>query len=94
MRRRKFLVLLGGTAAAWPLNAHTQQVAGPRRVGLLMAWKESDPEVQGWLAALREALGKLGWKQGQNVLLEFRWAGTDSNLMQQAPKSSFGYSPI
>jgi putative tryptophan/tyrosine transport system substrate-binding protein len=86
MRRRKFLVLLGGTAAAWPLAARAQQVAGPRHVGLLMAWKESDPEVQGWLTALREALGKLGWREGQNVLFEFRWAGTDPNIMQQAAK--------
>src|SRR5580692_10605658 len=87
MRRRKFLVLLGGTAAAWPLAAQAQQVVGGRRlIGLLMAWKESDPEVQGWLAAFREALGKLGWTQGQNVLFEFRWAGTDPNIMQQAAK--------
>src|SRR5271154_4935195 len=86
MRRRKFLVLLGGTATAWPLAGRAQQVAGLRRVGLLMAWKESDPEVQGWLTALREALGKLGWREGQNVLFEFRWAGTDPNIMQQAAK--------
>ena len=56
MRRREFITLLGGAAAAWPLAARAQQAASQRRVGVLMVQRENNPAVQAWLTALREGL--------------------------------------
>jgi putative ABC transport system substrate-binding protein len=93
MRRREFIMLLGGVAAAWPLSAPAQQPAGSHRVGLLMNYEEVNPEAQPLLAALREGLAKLGWIEGQNVKFEYRWVGTDSTRMQQAAKELVASQP-
>ena len=61
MRRREFITLLGGAAAAWPLAARAQQADRIRRVGLLMNLSENDLEAQRLLTALREGLAQLGW---------------------------------
>ena len=76
MKRREFITLLGGAAAAWPLTASAQQPERMRRIGVLMAYAESDPEVQTWIAAFRKGLRELGWVEGQNIQIEFRWATT------------------
>jgi putative tryptophan/tyrosine transport system substrate-binding protein len=76
MRRRDFITLLGG-AAAWPLAARAQQVDGMRRIGVLMAFAESDREGQAEFAAFREGLQKLGWLDGRNVRFDTRWAAPD-----------------
>ena len=66
MRRREFIALLSGSAAAWPLVASAQ--ADPvRRIGVLMAHAETDPEFRTYLAAFREELEKLGWTEGRNI---------------------------
>jgi putative ABC transport system substrate-binding protein len=72
MRRRDFITLIGGATAAWPLAARAQQSA-MRRVGVLIALPENDPELQKWIAAFRRALEKLGWSEGRNVQLDYRW---------------------
>ena len=67
MRRREFITLIGGTAATWPLLAGAQQPGERmRRIGVLMAFAESDHEAQSWVAAFREELRKLGWTEGRN----------------------------
>src|SRR5262245_45644006 len=66
MRRRDFITLLGG-AAAWPLTVRAQQSGGMRRIGILMAYPESDPEAQTRVAAFRDGLQKLGWTEGRNI---------------------------
>ena len=67
MKRREFITLLGGAAAAWPLAARAQQNAGTRRIGVLMARKADDAEGQKQFAALRQGLAELGWSRGQDA---------------------------
>jgi putative tryptophan/tyrosine transport system substrate-binding protein len=66
VKRREFITLLGGAAAMWPLAARAQQGERMRRIGVLMAYAESVPEAQAWVAAFREGLQKLGWTEGRN----------------------------
>ena len=61
MQRREFITVLGGAAATWPLAALAQQPDHMRRIGVLMAHAESDPEFQAYVTAFREGLQKLGW---------------------------------
>ena len=77
MKRREFITLLGGAAATWPLAAHAQQPDRMRRIGVLMAHAESDPEFQAYVAAFREGLQNLGWVEGRNFRLDFRWGALD-----------------
>jgi putative tryptophan/tyrosine transport system substrate-binding protein len=79
MRRREFIMLLGGTAATWPLAARAQQGERMRRIGVLTALAESDPEVKAWLAAFEQGLQKLGWEQGRNVRIEYHWPAAMSS---------------
>jgi putative ABC transport system substrate-binding protein len=76
MRRRQFIKLLGGVAA-WPLAARAQQGDRMRRIGVLMASSESDPMGQARIAAFRQALAGLGWTEGTNLKIEWRWTGGD-----------------
>jgi ABC-type uncharacterized transport system substrate-binding protein len=82
MRRREFIILLGG-AVAWPLAARAQQADRTRVIGVLMAYAESDPEGQAWVAAFRERLPKLGWVEGRNIRVETRWATPSVEAMQR-----------
>src|SRR5262249_24052709 len=72
MRRREFITLLGGAAAAWPLAARAQQGEGMRRIGVLVAGATDNPDVQVWLAAFLQRLLELGWSEGRNLQIEYR----------------------
>src|SRR6266699_2003742 len=74
MRRREFITLLGGVAAAWPLAARAQQPDGMRRIGLLMGLAEDDPETKARLVGFRQGLEKRGWSEGHNVRIDYRFA--------------------
>jgi putative ABC transport system substrate-binding protein len=76
MRRREFITLLGG-ASALPLAARAQQSGGMPRIGLLSVFAENDPEPQAWNRELLESLQELGWANGRNVQIEFRFAAAD-----------------
>src|SRR5947207_5103436 len=78
MRRRELIGLIGG-AAAWPLAARAQQPNRIRRIGVLMAVVENDKEAQSRIAAFQHALEKLGWSDGRNVRIEYRWAAGNAD---------------
>ena len=90
MTRRAFISLLGG-AAAWPLAARAQQPM--RRIGLLMATAENDPETQHRLAALRDGLQKLGWTEGRNLRSEYRWGENDLDRMRAGAEELAALKP-
>jgi ABC-type uncharacterized transport system substrate-binding protein len=77
MRRRDFITLLGGAAAAWPLAARAQQGDGMRRIAALMDTAENNSEGQARIAAFRQGLQQLGWTEGRNIRLDLRWGGGD-----------------
>jgi putative tryptophan/tyrosine transport system substrate-binding protein len=80
IRRREFIVGLGG-AAAWPLSARAQQGGRVRRIGCLYALAGNDPEAQARVAVLREGLAQVGWTE-RNIRIEDRFAGGDADQMR------------
>jgi len=83
MRRRDFITLAGGAAAAWPLAAHAQQLGKYRTIGFLGAATPSASSQ--WVAALVERLRELGWIEGRTVAIEYRWAeGRNERLAEIA----------
>jgi putative ABC transport system substrate-binding protein len=85
IRRREFMALLGGAAATWPLAARAQQGKRTPRIGALMPWAASDPQVQARYAAFVQGLQQLGWIAGKNVQIETRWSrGNEEDTRKQA----------
>src|SRR5438874_10936954 len=78
MQRREFITLLGGAAAAWPLAARAQQGGRMRRIGALTDFSEDDPEIKARHAGFREGLERLGWSEGRNVRIDYRFGPTNS----------------
>ena len=93
MNRRKLITLLGGAMAAWPLSARAQQAARIRRIGLLMNLSENDLEAQRLLATLREGLAQLGWADGRNLRIDYRWARGDIGRIRTFAKELVELSP-
>jgi len=77
MKRREFITLLGGTAAAWPLAARAQQPEKMRRIGMLLPAAPDDSEVQSWVGAFLQGLAQSGWITGRNIRIETRWTKFD-----------------
>ena len=76
MQRREFITLVGGGAATWPLAARAQHTDRVRRVSMLLGLAEKDPEAINRVRAFRLGMRDLGWIEGRNVLIEYRFAGT------------------
>jgi putative tryptophan/tyrosine transport system substrate-binding protein len=93
MRRRKFIALLGGAAAAWPLASYAQQGERARLVGVLMTYAENDPDAQSLIAAFRSALTRLGWAENNNLRIEFRWAAGDADKIKTFAKEIVDLRP-
>jgi putative ABC transport system substrate-binding protein len=82
LKRREFITLIGGAAAAWPVAARAQQGDRMRHLGVLMAFDENDPLWKPRLAAFTQALAGLGWIDGRNVRIDLRWGGGDINRIR------------
>ena len=91
MRRREFIGLGGGTAAAWPLAARAQQ--GMRTLGILMIVAENDPDSKLRIAAFRQGLRDLGWQDGRNIRIEYRWAAGRPDLIRQYAQELVALAP-
>src|SRR5215207_10973797 len=96
MRRREVIALIGA-ALAWPPRVGAQ-AERMRRIGVLMSWAADDPESLARVGAFRDALEKLGWTEGRNLLLEIRWArsdaGVDAGLREGTRRFAAGYNLV
>ncbi len=91
MRRREFITLLGGGAVAWPLTARAQERM--RQLAVLLQYTEDNAEAQHWVAAFREGLQKAGRVEGRNLRIDYRWGGSDMNLLQRFAKEIVAAKP-
>jgi putative ABC transport system substrate-binding protein len=92
MTRRAFITLLGGAAAVWPVAARAQQLDHVRRIGVLFG-PEDDPQVNAQLAAFRYGLEKLGWSEGRNVQIEYRFASATIDRTQVLASELIAWQP-
>jgi putative tryptophan/tyrosine transport system substrate-binding protein len=92
MRRRELITLVSG-AVAWPLVVRAQQSERMRRIGVLMGYPEGDPQAQANVTALRQGLENLGWSEGRNVQIDYRWAGADPDKARAFAKELVGLAP-
>jgi putative ABC transport system substrate-binding protein len=92
MKRREF-ISFGGAVIAWPFAARAQQPDRVRRIGLLTGYAESDPEGQSPVAAFRRSLRQLGWIEGRNVRIDYRWAAGEVDLLQKFAKELVDLQP-
>jgi putative ABC transport system substrate-binding protein len=82
MERRDFIAFLGGAAAMWPLAALAQQSERVRRIGMLIPFSENDSEVQARLVAFKQRLQDLGWADGRNVRIDYRFTGENTERIR------------
>ena len=92
MRRRHFIILLGA-AATWPLAARAQTPARIRKIGILSAFAEDDPEARGNITVFRQALENLGWTDGGNARIDYRWGGADTARIRAYALELLGLKP-
>jgi ABC-type uncharacterized transport system substrate-binding protein len=93
LRRREFMTLLGGAAVAWSLPARAQQGERMRSIGVLMGIAADDAAGQARLAAFLQGLAQLGWIDGRNVRIDFRWGGGDAERNRGLAAELVGLAP-
>jgi putative ABC transport system substrate-binding protein len=81
MKRREFITLIGGAAAS-PFAAKAQRAERVRRIGVLMPGVAEDPENKNRIAAFQQGLQELGWTDGRNVRIDYRWGGGDADRIR------------
>ena len=92
MKRREFITLLGG-ATAWPLATWAQQPSEVRRIGVLMPYTKEDPEEQLRRAALKNGFHQLGWFEGRNIHIEYRWFGGEPGRARTMASELLQFKP-
>jgi putative ABC transport system substrate-binding protein len=93
MQRRGFLAILGSAVAAFPLTARSQQADRMRRIGVLIGLAANDAQGQAALAALLQALAQLGWVDGRNVKIDYRWGGGNADEARKYAAELVGLGP-
>ena len=93
LKRREFITLLGGAAAAWPLAVSAQQGERMRRIGVLVASAEDESDIQARLAGFRQGIEKLGWSEGRNVHVDTRFAAGRADQYQVLAKDLVALQP-
>jgi putative ABC transport system substrate-binding protein len=94
IERRKFLATLGGAAVAWPLPARAQQATGKmRRIGVLMNLAADDPESMAGIGAFLHGLHQLGWVDGRNVVIHYRWGAGDNERIRKSAQELVALAP-
>jgi putative tryptophan/tyrosine transport system substrate-binding protein len=93
MRRREFIVLGGSAAVGWPLVASAQQPDRVRRLGVLMAVAESDAGVRAGVSVFQRSLQELGWKDGNNIRIDYRWGNADEARIEALAKELVELQP-
>jgi len=93
LERREFIILLGGAATAWPFAARAQQPGGMRRIGVLTGQAEDDLELQARLDGFRQGLERLGWLDGRNVRIDYRFAGGRADQFQPLARELVSLRP-
>ena len=93
MKRREFITLLGGAAAAWPRAARAQQPDRVRRIGVLMSGDENEATAKSLVFTFIQALADLGWTDGRNVRIDLRVAGADTNRIPALAQELVGLQP-
>ena len=93
MRRRDFVTLLGGVAAAWPLVTIAQPQVRTRRIGVLISVGENDPEGRRWVQSLLQGLAELGWKRGSNLDVDIRFGNSDNERIRMIAKELVAAQP-
>jgi ABC-type uncharacterized transport system substrate-binding protein len=91
MRRREFMTLLGGAAAAWPLVASAQKRMP--RIGILEPVAEGDPEGERWVQAFLQEMQVLGWQRGTNVQIDIRWGASNLDRIAAFAKELVALRP-
>jgi putative ABC transport system substrate-binding protein len=93
MRRRDFVKAIARAAAAWPIAAGAQQSERVRRIGIVMGFTESDPAAQAQVNALRQQLWKLGWIEGVNIHIDYRYPADDPSRIRAVAVELLGLAP-
>ena len=93
VRRRDFITLLGGAAAAWPLAAHAEKSDRVRRVGVIMGFAQNDEVWQAYLATFRQGLQELGWSNGRNIRFDYRFTGESAERMHIVAEEMVALAP-
>ncbi|HLX18186.1 MAG TPA: ABC transporter substrate-binding protein [Bradyrhizobium sp.] len=93
MKRREFISLIGGAAAAWPLAARAQQGERVRRIAVFPLGPEGDQDTQAYIRMLRQSLDKLGWSDGRNIRIDVRWEAGDSARIPADVEAALGLDP-
>ena len=93
MRRREFITLVGGAAVAWPLAANAQQGERMRRIGVLTPWTANDAEAQDRVTAAVRTLQQLGWTDGRNVRIDYRWGDDKADVTRKYANELVALAP-
>jgi len=93
MRRRDFINSLGAAAVAWPISAHAQPLPRQRQVGLLIPFRNDEPEIKARLAAFKQRLHELGWIENRNIRFDYRFTGQDAERIGTGAEELIALGP-